>query len=72
MSRIYLLWLGLLATCAPGAHAQSASYAFFDDSIIQQISLTVNPTDWAILKANNGDASNMREHIAFKFYNLTG
>src|ERR1700685_3252316 len=52
MSRRIWVWIGLLGLCAPGMHAQSASNAFFDDTVVQQISLTVNPTDWATMLAN--------------------
>lgn len=127
------LWFGLLAVCVPAMEAQSASNAFFDETKVQQISLTVNPNDWAtlrqnvlqntyyhaqftwngismdvgirqhggatrsavkpnldvniahyeksqqflginffLLKANNGDPSNLREFIAMKFYRVMG
>ena len=131
--RFYWSWIAVLAACAPQMRAQSASNAFFDDTVVQQISLTVNSDDWSallanyldntyyhaqfswngvsmdvgirqhggatrspvkpnldvniahyeksqsflginffLLKANNGDASNMHEPIAMKFYRLMG
>lgn len=53
MSRsTYWMWIAVLAGCAPLVRAQSASNAFFDDTAVQRISLTVNPNDWATLRAN--------------------
>lgn len=49
---IYVAGIAALAACTPPAYGQSASNAFFDDSVVQQISLTVNPNDWAALRAN--------------------
>ncbi|HTU47983.1 MAG TPA: CotH kinase family protein [Bryobacteraceae bacterium] len=131
--RIYWIWITAFAVWVPQMRAQSASNAFFDDTVVQQISLTVDPSDWAalranfldntyyhaqfswngvsmdvgirqhggatrspvkpnldvniahyeksqsflginffLLKANNGDASNMHETIAMKFYQMMG
>lgn len=51
MRKIHWLWFAFVA-CAPVLTAQSASNAFFDDSVVQQISLTVAPADWAALRQN--------------------
>ena len=66
MSRkIYWLWIAVLAVCATRMRAQSASNAFFDDSVVQQISLTIDPNDWTTLLANYLD--NTYYHAQFSW-----
>lgn len=62
---IYRICIAVLAACAPLAYGQSASNAFFDESVVQQISLTVNPSDWATLRANYLD--NTYYHAQFSW-----
>lgn len=63
--KIYWLWIAILALCATRLRAQSASNAFFDDTVVQQISLTIDSNDWATLLANYLD--NTYYHAQFSW-----
>lgn len=66
MSRsIFWMLIAVLAGSAAQASAQSASNAFFDDTVVQQISLTVNANDWSTLLANYLD--NTYYHAQFSW-----
>ena len=41
-----------LISLVPAAWAQTAAIPFFDDSVVQQINLTVGASDWASLLQN--------------------
>jgi uncharacterized protein (TIGR03437 family) len=47
----FLFLIGIL-DLAPAALAQAAAIPFFDDTVVQQINLTVAASDWASLLAN--------------------
>src|SRR5580698_5543528 len=50
----HLLLLISVLNLTPAALAQSAANPFFDDSVVQQINLTVGASDWTSLLQNYG------------------
>lgn len=48
-------WPFLLIACVATAASQTATNDLFNDHVIQQVSLSVNPSDWASLLQNYQD-----------------
>src|SRR3990172_11303240 len=60
-----LLWAALLLAMGSPAAAQTSD-KLFDNSVLHEIRLTINPADWSQLKANFRESTYYRADLSWR------